>query len=89
MTRDDVIRMAHVFCPAPDYMGDYSFTLDELEGFAALVEEASRATEREACARLCEGIANVCTASSIGKQRQGGVSAANGCAEMIRARGKA
>jgi len=54
--------------------------IHHLETFAALVEAAARADEREACAKLCDGLAE----SSIDDYEYGGMVC---CAEVIRARG--
>lgn len=62
MNREDVIRMAreagfdiggdqHIYNP---YTSDHSELDKELERFAALIA----ATEREACAKVCEGLPN-------------------------------
>ena len=61
MTRDDIIRLAREACspdaPFRQYVGGVDCGMlmrdEHLERFAALVAAA----EREACAKVCEGIA--------------------------------
>ena len=52
MTRDDIIRMAKEAGLALASFCRWSAYSDDLERFAALVAER----EREACAKLCEGL---------------------------------
>ena len=53
MTRDDIIRMAlEAGGCTPEWDGFWELHEDALERFAALVAER----EREACAKLCEGL---------------------------------
>ena len=72
MTRNDIIRMAHEanLCDANGEDDDSVNIAGQLERFAALVAAA----EREACARLCDGIKGI---------------AARLAAVAIRARGEA
>ena len=57
MTRDDIIRMAgEAEAGLQTYTGMdiWEFEIEELERFAALIAAA----EREACARLCDDVAD-------------------------------
>jgi|688.fasta_scaffold07898_15 hypothetical protein len=73
MTRDDIIRMAEE--STPDHMiGGCEFDYAQLEHFANLVAAA----EREACAKVCDVLADKHTF-------EGGY--ANECAIAIRERG--
>jgi hypothetical protein len=83
MSREDIIRMAREakLWPSDDWYKEYGITtpneqfLPELERFAALVAAA----EREACAKVCDELAD----------RHGWEgSYANECAIAIRARGQ-
>lgn len=49
MTQDEIIEMAM-------QTGLTSDLVEELEAFAALVEEKATAIEREACAKVCEDL---------------------------------
>lgn len=69
MNRDDIIRMAREV-GMQGMLTDVVTTLDEIERFAHLVA----ASEREACARVCEG---------DGVRQMSG----DECAAAIRARG--
>jgi hypothetical protein len=71
MTQDDIIRMAREVADISTYsLGREEFIFDSygIKRFAALVA----ASEREACAKVCE---------------EPGWNAANWCAKSIRARG--
>ncbi len=53
MDREDIIRMAREAECSETFGADvFAFTVEELERFAALIA----ATEREACAKVCEDI---------------------------------
>ena len=78
MTRDDVIRMAReAGLKKDDY---WVWHVDLLERFAALVATC----EREACARVCDGLAHGDTSNEY---KNGYTEAAERCAAAIRARG--
>ena len=53
----------------------------QLARFAALIA----AHERDRCAAMCEGVAEVSSCSGIGVKRAAAISAANSCAAAIRA----
>lgn len=74
MTRDDIIRMAHeAYCSRVNLHTDQKASISRLMRFAALVA----AIEREACAKVCEKIAEESSSGWAGQ-----------CAEEIRARGQ-
>ena len=53
MNREDIIRMAREAECSETFGADvFAFTVEELERFADLIA----ATEREACARVCDGL---------------------------------
>jgi hypothetical protein len=54
MNRDDIIRMAQEACGEPAWSGGVEWTWEEVERFAHLVAAA----EREACAKVCDKIAD-------------------------------
>ena len=74
MNRDDIIRMAEEANGEPAWCGGVDWTWDEVERFAKLVAAA----EREACAKVCDVLADKHTF-------EGGY--ANECAFAIRERG--
>jgi len=77
MTRDDISRMAEAAgFPARRAFSDLSDLYPRLERFAALVAAA----EREACAQVCDEIANKPSNMVLG--------VALDCAAAIRAKGK-
>ena len=77
MTRDDISRMAEAAgFPARRAFSDLSDLYPRLERFAALVAAA----EREACAQVCDEIANKPSNMVLG--------VALDCAAAIRARGE-
>lgn len=81
MTRDDIIRLAReagleVYSILEKQQVDWDCLIDDLQEFAALVAAA----EREACAKVCEGIAR--DIYSMENLREYGE-----CAAAIRARG--
>jgi hypothetical protein len=86
MTRDDIIRMAreaglnpiYSACDEPDVSYAYEDWDEEIEKFAALVAAA----EREACAKVCEGLER---RSGNAPHTPSGFT----CAAAIRARGQA
>lgn len=89
MTRDDIIRMARE-AGAHDNGWEVRFVEPRyLERFAALVAAAAKAEEREACARLCDMIADPPVGSGWDDVFESGVEAgANRCADAIRVRNK-
>jgi len=94
MNREDIIRMAreagfedgyggHLFPPG-DYMEEVVPVTDEIVRFAALVAAA----EREACAKVCEGISKD-PWTKVGREHAPYMEAtAKDCAETIRKRGE-
>jgi len=74
MDRDEIIRMAEEANGEPAWCGGVDWTWDEVERFANLVAAA----EREACAKVCDVLADKHTF-------EGGY--ANECAIAIRERG--
>jgi len=82
MTRDEVIRMAR---EAGVYSGATEMVFSaSLERFAALVAAA----EREACAKVCEGISKD-PWTKVGREHAPYMEAtAKDCAETIRKRGE-
>lgn len=81
MTRDDIIRMAREagFVSAEYWPNDFKGLASCVERFAALVAAA----EREACARMCDGIALKYKHPDDVAERV----ASEWCADDIRARG--
>jgi hypothetical protein len=83
MTRDDVIRMAR---EAGDYLvdkrgrEDFIFDCYGIERFAALVAAA----EREACAKVCDELAD----DAAKEQDFHAIFACESCASAIRERGQ-
>jgi hypothetical protein len=82
MTRDDIIRMAQEADYNPREGGVYKFDNFDLERFAALVAAA----EREACAKVCDAVAQ--QMDDEGEGPTGYIGWVSGCAEAIRARGE-
>ena len=83
MTREDIIRLAREI-GVPFWPTDVHVTIYELQRFAALVA----AHEREACAKVCEGISKD-PWTKIGREHAPFMEAtAKDCAETIRKRGK-
>ena len=82
MNREDIIRMAR---EAGEAEGMVEFVFHPvIERFAALVASAAQAKEREACAKVCDGL------NFIDNGTPAGTRASNRhCAAAIRARGQA
>lgn len=98
MNREDIIRMAQeagidIDAWEPLYEGDSAgfrvceCTHEELERFADLVASAAQAKEREACARVCDVIAQ--KMDDEGEGPTGNIGWVIDCADSIRARGQA
>ncbi len=95
MNRDDIIRMAleadgfeYYERESDDIPCSVEFSLTDLATFVALVA----AHEREACARLCEGIemqGHALWKRTYDPDAQGRSTGAADCAAAIRARGEA
>jgi hypothetical protein len=84
VTRDDIIRMAREAEMSPSAEGLYwTATPGDLELFAALVAAA----ERDACAKVCDAVAQ--QMDDEGEGPTGNIGWVIGCAESIRARGQA
>lgn len=88
MTRDDIIRMAReagfmvVSEGEPETGAWYECFTDEIEHFAALVAAA----EREACAKVCDGMVDA--EYKTGKVDHNEMGWTQACAIAIRARSK-
>jgi hypothetical protein len=88
MTQDEIIEMARqvgaktprLIWP-PTFTKSIDFTPEALEIFAKLVAAKAEAKEREACAKVCEGINSL--------EDYYGERIELACAEAIRARGQA
>ena len=77
MTREDIMRMARevgLYSSDPNALGVGNLSEKRIVRFAALVAEAEREAEREACAKICDGEATL-------------YYSAQRCATKIRARG--
>ena len=84
MTRDDIIRMAKEAGFEADGFGIGIWDSADFNRFAALVAAA----EREACARVCEGISKD-PWTKVGREHAPYMEAtAKDCAETIRRRGE-
>jgi hypothetical protein len=81
MTRDDIIRMAREAQMPYYYRTGEVTNLEQLERFAALVAAA----EREACAKVCDGLADIHEKMNQWGQHK----TAETLAQAIRARGQA
>ena len=80
MTQDEIIEMAM-------QTGVTSDLVEELEAFAALVEEKATAIEREACAKVCDSFYE--SWINIHGRYEFMGEGAQECADAIRARGQA
>ncbi len=76
MNKEDIIKMARE-AGGLIYEVDWCFEMENLERFFQAAYAAGAATEREACAKVCDGMDH------------NGVMIAADCAAAIRARGQA
>jgi len=67
LNRDDILRMAREAGMA-GMLTDVVTTLDDLERFFKLAYEAGAAAEREACARVCDAVAESANKAAVAGQ---------------------
>jgi len=65
--RDDIIRMARK-AGMQGMLTDVVTTVDELARFAKLAYEAGAAAERDACAKVCDAVAESANKAAVDKQ---------------------
>jgi hypothetical protein len=67
MTRDDITRMARE-AGMQGMLTDVVTTVDELARFAKLAYEAGAKNEREACAKVCDAVAESANKAAVAGQ---------------------